>query len=488
MTRMIIGLCLLVILSPLKSALAAEVVSKPEPRTILVVPFATYANAPDWVSISLAQALMGLIAEANRDSFLTLKQLDVVLRRRDLRIQDVSDLELGLPVARALGATNMVVGEIRNLEGRYFVKARLVSVDSRSIVRKMQAEVSKKELPSLVSRLGQTLLDISDKVPLTTSSASAMELGALCTVDIIHTPLGPRAPKVLSIPRAEEAEAACLKALKIDPDFGLARAGHALFLSMKDELTKARSEASTARQKSFIPLAWLVESYLARRAGDQKAARGILKSAAQKRHGFLHPLGYLAEDLSDAGDFAAALKVFEEYLRRSPRHPWALAQKGRLIARLGKFDKAITLTKRALELDPGNPELLIELASRYIDADRDSQAEQVLKKVLKVYPIRPKALLRVGYIHLRRKQTKPAFDFLNRALVEAWREDEWRVRGLAQADLARVAGLEGDYPGAIEHLAAALAEGGSEMLPCDAPELKDFKGKPEFEGLCGGGN
>jgi len=54
-------------------------------ETILVMPFATKGDAPQGAGVAVAEAILDVVVQANADSFLTLKQLDSVLRRRDLR-------------------------------------------------------------------------------------------------------------------------------------------------------------------------------------------------------------------------------------------------------------------------------------------------------------------------------------------------------------------------------------------------------------------
>ena len=80
---------------------AAPLEKKASSRTVLIVPFMRQINTPEWISLSLAQGLIHLTAEAGRDNFLTLKQLDAVLRNRDIPMTDASDPEAGLPLARA---------------------------------------------------------------------------------------------------------------------------------------------------------------------------------------------------------------------------------------------------------------------------------------------------------------------------------------------------------------------------------------------------
>ena len=55
-------------------------------NTILVTPFATKGDAPQGAGVAVGEAILDVVVQANADSFLTLKQLDSVLRRRDLSL------------------------------------------------------------------------------------------------------------------------------------------------------------------------------------------------------------------------------------------------------------------------------------------------------------------------------------------------------------------------------------------------------------------
>src|SRR5205807_1518651 len=66
---------------------------------------------------------------------------------------------------------------------------------------------------------------------------------------------------------------------------------------------------------------------------------------------------------------------------------------------------------------------------------------------------------------------------------EALQTDGARTRAIAQADLARVAALEGNLDEAVQRLAAARDEG-MRKLPCDEPAFAKWKGKPDFDEAC----
>jgi predicted Zn-dependent protease len=233
-----------------------------------------------------------------------------------------------------------------------------------------------------------------------------------------------------------------------------------------------------------VPLAVLAEAWIARRRGDAERARAVLQAACSRHPGFLHALGYLGEERSEAGDEAGALAAFSRYLARSPNHPWAMARKARALSRLGKKDAAVALTRAALERNPEDAEIRIELASRYLEQGKDALAEEQLRLTLATRPVRPLAALRLGALYLRQRRLDEARAALKQALREARREDEGPTRAAAHADLARVSALSGDADEAVAELRLARAEG-LQKLPCAEPELRPLADKPELAALCG---
>jgi tetratricopeptide (TPR) repeat protein len=160
-----------------------------------------------------------------------------------------------------------------------------------------------------------------------------------------------------------------------------------------------------------------------------------------------------------------------------------MGKKAREMARLGQTDEAIELSEKALSMNPGDPELLIETASRYIDAGRDPRAEPLLRQAMDAKPARPLAALRLGYLYIRGHKLPQAREALEKCISMATREDEARTRGIAHADLARVNAKQNKYLDAVAELKKARAEGNNH-LPCDEPELARWKDRPELKAVC----
>jgi tetratricopeptide (TPR) repeat protein len=452
------------------------------PATIVVAPFAVKGGAQPWVGVAVAESMLDVVVQANRDSFFDLKQLDTVLRRRDLRLDDLKGAG-AVELARALGATDVITGEAKLEGGSWSIKSARVKVADGSIVDTANADGPAAALPAIAQKLGRALLDVEGSDAPVTKDMKALELATRCEMQLAGQPLGALSKMTLSAEQLEEAGQQCKGALAIDPEFALARAGLALTLAARGKFNEARAEAQRARKDRFVPLAVLAEAYAIRRMHAPVAWSALLVEAVRERPGFLHALGYLAEDRMELGEDLEALELFDLYLQRSPNHPWAMSRKARQLARLLRFNEAIALSERALSLNPGDPELLIETASRYIDAGRFPRAEPLLKQAMGATPPRPRAALRLAYLYIRRHKLSEARAALEKCLQQAGREDEARTRGLAHADLARIDAKQNKYAAAIAELQKARAEGNNH-LPCREPELARWKERPELKCLC----
>lgn len=463
-------------------------------KVALLIPFSA-PRAEAWSGFALADLMTDLIAQEPSATWVSLKQVDAVLRRRDLGPDDANGEAAWL--SRALGAGAVVTGELRHVDGRWIADARLTSEKEKARQgaegKRAHAEGT---LAQVASALVQELFDGKAKTPRAprappapmTSSTRALESLARCEEATLRIPLKPQAAAPAKLDRPAEAEADCRAALEADPKLGAAHAALGVVLALKGQTALARAEAkaaSAAQPERFVPQALIALAFAARLEGDEAASRRALEQAVKARPGFLLALGYLAEDRLLENDPKGALAAWERYLARAPGHPWALAQKGHALSRLGRKQEALAVTRQAIDLDPGDPELLIELASRQLDVDDERGAEATLRQALEAQPPRPLARLRLGYLYLRQKRAAEARETLTEAVTDAWREDEAETRGLAFADLARAAALEGKLDDTVEYLQAAKAEGAPRVLPCDAPELAPLRNKPELIAVCG---
>ena len=449
----------------------------PPPAVVLVLPFALEGKAPAFRGVAVAEVLIDELAQASRDSFYTLLQLEAVLRRRDLPIDDARVPALGPELAGLLGASDVLTGTVKSVGDRIEIDATRTRAGQPAL--QAHLEGASAALPVLGRQVLQKLMGVSSRLPPMARSAQALELGAECAALAGAQPLGPRGRAFsLPAPQVAQLDQTCRAALELDPALGLARAGVSIAASLR-----GGGPPAAVQLGRFVPLQALAGQFAARRSGRPAVARSLLQDVVAAHPGFLQALGYLGEERLEARDDQAALVAFDAYLSRAPGQPWAMAQKAHALSRLGRKEEAIALTRAALARAPGDPELTIELASRLIDGGNDAGAEPLLRAALSASPPRPLAALRLGYLSLRRKQADEAARLFQLAADTARRPDEAGARAIAHADLARVAASRNDVPGTLRELATARAEGLTRM-PCAEPDFQRLKAKPGMAQAC----
>jgi tetratricopeptide (TPR) repeat protein len=185
--------------------------------------------------------------------------------------------------------------------------------------------------------------------------------------------------------RTTESAAEFAQAIKLDPDFTLARAFHGQVTPGQDGLTES-DRAAAAAANLPEPERVLIEAIAANRRGDIAASRASLKRlieiapsdwrahyslgqqllldqkydeavTALKKATSLNPdaggaqnmLGYAA---LRQGDAAGAVAAFQEYVRILPREPNPQDSLGEALLAAGRFKESEAAFQKALELSP----------------------------------------------------------------------------------------------------------------------------------------
>ncbi len=477
------------------AARAAPVKETPRKEVVLLaVPFTADDDASAWAGFAASEELTDLFSQEDRGAWVSSKQLDAALRRKDLQLYDAGDLEVALPLARTLGATDVIAGAIQLGDGdqqvtvvgpkKITLHAERWSAAAKARLREASVSGPIEQLPQLVQQLGVKLLDLSPKTKLASTNVAALEAASRCWRGLVRYPIQPRAGIPPPLDGREGLLAECEKAEKADPRLAWAQAGAAILHALEGHLGDAQAAAkSSERSDRFEAWSYIAESFVARRADDAAGSLAALERGLKLRPGFLLAASYLAEDRMDAGDYQAASAAWDRVLKRAPDHPYALGQKAKALGYLHKDRDALSLTRRALDFDPGDPELLIELGSRQLDAGDRAGAEQSLRAAMEARPPRPIAWLRLGWLYILENRPRDARDTLLEAVTYAYRDDEARTRAGLFADLALVAGMENKEHEALEYLQQARSEGYGK-LPCDAPQLKGLRGKAAIEEVC----
>ena len=287
-----------------------------------------------------------------------------------------------------------------------------------------------------------------------------MRQWATCHAVLIRQPVGIDNPSVISMSDLAAAVDACRKATVADPQFQAAWSGLGLALALQGDDAKAVEALPKVKPESgYQPMYWVARYWLVTRYQSNEAGAALLRAAIEKHPGFLLARGYLGEHLNAVQRHEEALIAFKEYAALVPNSPYALSRVGYTLARLGRHDEALDWARRALELEPTSRDLVLELGSRHVDAGKFDKAIEILKPVASLPDADGEALLRLGYAYLGKKDLDSAEPLFRKAEAAATKPSQWRTRGRAKFDIAKVLVRRGDAKKASQVVLEALKEG-----------------------------
>lgn len=195
------------------------------------------------------------------------------------------------------------------------------------------------------------------------------------------------------------------QAIKLDPGYALAWADLARACSLQADSGYVPIEEGYRRAREAAERALALNPKLA----EANAAMGIIKMAYD-------------------WDWVGADASFQRALALQPGNATVVRAASDLAANLGRLEEALTLNRRAVELDPLNTSSHYYLGLHAYFAGRLEEAITAFKKALELTPDRPLVHELFGLVHLA--QAHP-----QEALAEMEREPEtiWHVHGLALA-------------------------------------------------------
>lgn len=389
---------------------------------------------------------------------------EAVLREHDIAPSTTSDVDAARAVARQLGADQFVVGTYRAAWPNIEVVAHRYLTGKESPEATAEVALTLDALVDVEKKLAAALFTgpfakAASVAPLTKDVLAWRHL-TLCREALVVQSLGPRATLWLPSSLAASARMDCEAAVARDKNLVDARAFIALARAAQGELKEATALAKDfLKQRKIVGWPDLIASFLVRLSGDAAGAKKILVDAQKKSPGNLHVRSTLGEMLVYGLALDEAEAQYRALLVDHPRAPWFKAQLGKVLALRGQHDAALAVTEEALAIVPDDPILLLEKASREIDAARFTDAEKTLRTALEKDPRIAAVYLRLGYVYLQTDNRMLAKPILKKALYEADRESERRVKGYAHFDLAKLAAREGDAENAVVELSRAIAAG-----------------------------
>lgn len=451
------------------AAAAPSAAKGPQP-TVVVAPFTSSSGAEyQWIGSALSESLTARLVSSKEANVFSHRQWAAVLRDRDIAALTGASAEDAAAVAKQLGADEFVVGTYEASWPFITVVAKRVEAKTGKTLEETRTEGQLADLLKAEAAVAKGLFNKAykkaAKAKAPTRKLMAWRSLALCRDGMSMQSLSARAKLWLPKGAAKAALAHCEDALKADKGlheaaaFG-ALARYAMDRDDKAKRAKALKDARTAAKKRKVP-GWAdqIAFFLSRREGDNKGAYKALEAAVKKAPGLLHARTTLGESMLDDGDVKGAQKVFEASLARAPNQPWSLVQLGKIKAKGGDIDGALAETEKAIGLVGDDAVLLMEKASRQIDGKRWKDAEGTLRQAMAKDPRLAAAYLRLGYVYLETDQRALAGPILKKAIYEADRQSERRVRAYAYFDLAKLAAREGKTDDAFAQITKAKRAG-----------------------------
>ncbi len=162
------------------------------------------------------------------------------------------------------------------------------------------------------------------------------------------------------------------------------------------------------------------------------------------------------QDAHERGDFAEAIKFYDEALKLAPDFPEAEFQKGSAFVSLKKFDDAEKSFRRAVELRPDWNLPLANLGSILLQKNNFAEAEKVLTKAIEIDDLNFPAYVALTELRLKSKASPELLKNLLAKLVILTSKQRptsmiWASRGAIEREL-------GDKLSAKKSLDNALAK------------------------------
>ncbi len=468
----------------------------PACTTVVAAPLDFGQGDTSWVGVAIAEDInRRLFARKNLSSY-TSRQVAAAMREARVLTADLRAPAAVQELGRHLGACFLLVGQGSIDAQKIRGTALVIEVADGKTRASVKLDAPLADLAKVEDLIAEQLASViggplsrGPKDPSATTSIEVIADTTRALMLLRGQSLSPRAANpaaflAISTKHQEQAKKLASAAVKKDPKYADAWAvlGLADAVGGNTRLAWKRFRRATILLPSGRSLTILAQCFTHMREGRFLAAEKFLRATVTAHPGFLHARGTLAELMIHFGRLPEARDVLSKYLKRAPNQPWVLAKIARIDAMQGKTDLALAGTLKAVSLVPKSSYLLTELASRQIDANDLKAAHQTLQQVLQIAPEQVRALVRLGYVQLRRGADKAAIETCQKAIGLATKSRHRRERAYAHLNLARAFGHLKQVDQALEHLENAVGEPGISLDQIERdPLLENLRKDPRYQ-------
>jgi len=298
-------------------------------------------------------------------------------------------------------------------------------------------------------------------------------------LDVVHAALG---MLYKGTGRYEMAETAYLDALKIDPNSvdALTGLGEIYMLQHRNELAEERYRQAIGQHPGDWS-AYNLLGYFLYRTGRYEEAAEQYEYVVALDNSNMVGFSNLGTAYMLAGNFAAAAPAFAKAIEIEPRQS-TYTNLGLMYYYLGRLDEAIDAHYRAVELAPNDHLALINLGDalwaagqQYQAMDAFETAEGLAARALEINPNNPNYLMDMAWIEAMLNKFDDAGQFIGRARALA--PDDPYVDYIDGLILLRQEQAED----ALKAFESALNKGYSVIMLSEDPQLRALRDNPRFQ-------
>ncbi len=179
-----------------------------------------------------------------------------------------------------------------------------------------------------------------------------------------------------------------------------------------------------------------------------------------KKHGQLEERYAHGLDLVAGGRLEEATACFEEILKKEPQHPGATTALGDVHYSCKKWDKAIEYHSQARSITPANIRLMLKLGRDYAEADRRTDAIEILSQLTQIDGDNLTGFVELGKLYLKQGKPEQAYNaqckVVNLTKDPNRKEKEQQILLGLKCELAGEQSAQGDDQNAIRTLKDVL--------------------------------